>query len=427
MGKNINSILREVLKTVKPSDEEIKEIDKELKVFLENIKKKTKELKIDAEIFVGGSYAKGTLIRKDHYDIDVFLRFSEKYEQKELPELATKILGKVKNMEILHGSRDYFRVKIKDNLFFEIVPVKKVKKPEEAENVTDLSASHVGYIKKNVNKKILDEIKIAKAFCHACHCYGAESYIQGFSGYALELLVYYYKGFMKFIKAMKKVSLKEKLVIDISKQYKNKQVVMMDLNSSKLNSPVILIDPTFKQRNALAALSYGTFGKFQREVKSFLKNPSIKAFEQKKTDLEKVKKESKTRGHDFILIEADTDKQVGDIAGSKLLKFYRHLEEEISRLYGIKNKGFNYNKKQTARFFFVAKSKGETILEGPEINDKPNLVKFRSKHKNVFTNKNKLYAREKISLSLKKFLEDWRNKNTQKIQEMYIAGLRVVE
>jgi len=54
-------------------------------------------------------------------------------------------------------------------------------------------------------KKILDEIRIAKAFCYANNCYGAESYISGFSGYALELLVYHYKSFLKFIKSMVKL------------------------------------------------------------------------------------------------------------------------------------------------------------------------------------------------------------------------------
>ena len=59
--------------------------------------------------------------------------------------------------------------------------------------------------KKVRSKKILDEIKIAKAFCHANNCYGAESYINGFSGYGLELLVYYYGGFLRFIKAVSKM------------------------------------------------------------------------------------------------------------------------------------------------------------------------------------------------------------------------------
>ena len=57
-------------------------------------------------------------------------------------------------------------------------------------------------MKKMKDKDVLLGIRIAKAFCHANNSYGAESYINGFSGYALELLVYYYGSFLKFIKGI---------------------------------------------------------------------------------------------------------------------------------------------------------------------------------------------------------------------------------
>ena len=92
----------------------------------------------------------------------------------------------------------------------------------------------------------------------------------------------------------------------------------MDLNEAKLESPIILIDPTFKSRNALAALSQETFEKFKQDAKKFLKSPSIKDFEIQELDLDKVKQNAKKNKHEFILIETKTRKQEGDIAGSKL-------------------------------------------------------------------------------------------------------------
>ncbi|MBI3622945.1 nucleotidyltransferase domain-containing protein [Candidatus Pacearchaeota archaeon] len=428
MKQNPSHILKQVLDQVNPNKQELKEIKIQLDNFLAKIKKIINKSKIEAEVFVGGSYAKGTMIKKDHYDIDIFLRFNEKYKDSELSGMASKILEKIAKAETLHGSRDYFRVKIDSSLFFEIVPVKKVKKPEEAANITDLSYSHVKYVHDNVKSQgMLDEIKIAKAFCHANNCYGAESYVQGFSGYALELLIYYYKGFINFLRAVSKEKGKDKIIIDIEKHYKSKTNVLMDINSSKLQSPIILIDPTYKQRNALAALSNETFAKFKKEAISFLRNSSIKAFEIKKTDLEKIKTSALKNEYKFVLLEADTNRQEGDIAGSKLLKFYRHLEEEFSRYFEIKNKGFNYNKKQTARFFFVAKSKGEIIIDGPDAKDKKNVFEFRRKHKSIFTNKGKIYAREKIKHNLKDFIESWKKKNAQKIKEMYIIGFSILK
>ena len=54
----------------------------------------------------------------------------------------------------IHGSRDYFQIKINDRIFFEVVPVKKVSNPKKAENITDLSYFHVKYIRQKVTDKI---------------------------------------------------------------------------------------------------------------------------------------------------------------------------------------------------------------------------------------------------------------------------------
>ena len=425
MTKKIDSILAEVLERVEPPHEELKIINESLEDFLEKIKKKIKVLKINAEVFVGGSFAKNTVIKKDYYDVDVFVRFDKKYKDDEISELTKNLLKNIKEVSVIHGSRDYFRVKVNSYFFIEVIPVIKVAKSSEARNITDLSYSHVKYINKKVkNKKVLDEIKIAKAFCHANNCYGAESYINGFSGYGLELLVYHYGSFLKFIRAVSKIADKE--VIDIEKYYRNKPTVLMDLNGSKLQSPIVFIDPTHKQRNVLAALSEETFEIFKKECKKFLKSPSIKAFEIKKTDLDKVKQDAKKKGQEFILLEAKTGKQEGDVAGSKLIKFYKHLNSEIEKFFEIKKKGFNYNKKKSARYFFVVKNKKEILMQGPNVNDKKNVLLFKKKHKNTFVKSNRVCAKKKINFNVKSFIEGWSKKNKRKVREMYIKELEKI-
>lgn len=422
----INSILKNVLSEIKPSEEEFKEMNGMINNFVSRIEDKIKKRGIDAEIFVGGSFAKKTVIKKDYYDADIFLRFDRKYGE-EISELAKKILAGIENVSLVHGSRDYFKIKVREDFIIELIPVIKVKNPEESTNITDLSYSHVKYINKKIKSdKIRDEIMIAKAFCHANHCYGAESYIKGFSGYALELLAFYYGGFLKFIKATSK-NKDEKIIIDIEKQFKNKKQVMIDLNNSKLQSPIILIDPTDKNRNALAALSEETFEKFKKIAGDFLKNPKQESFEERKTDLEKIKKDAEKKKCEFILLEAITNKQEGDIAGSKLLKFYEHLSEEIKKSFEIKNKGFNYNGKTAARYFFVVKSIGGFVVRGPEIKDKKNMEAFKKKHKDYFTKKGRIYSKKIIDFSAKSFIEKWIEKNSRKIKEMSLTELKIFE
>ena len=419
--ENINLILKGVLEKISPSKSELAAIKCIVDDFKKSVEKKIKEMKIDAEVFVGGSFAKKTIIRKDVYDIDFFIRFNGKH--KDISELTRKILANYKKKEV-KGSRNYFIID-KGDFFIEIVPVLKVGNPRKSENVTDLSYSHVNYIRKKIkNPKILEEIKLAKAFCHANGCYGAESYIKGFSGYAIELLVYHYGSFLGFIKAFGKIQ--GKSVIDIEKHYKNKNEVFMDMNASKLHSPVILVDPTFKGRNALAALSYETFEKFKKICKKFLKNPSEKFFEEKKLDLEKIKRKAKDKKLDFILLESETDRQEGDIAGTKLLKFYNHITSELDKYFDVKSRGFEYKNGKIARYYFAAKRKKEIILNGPMIKQEENVKDFKKKHKNIFYKSGKIYAREKVNFSLKEFLKNWEKKNRKQIREMSVTEMKII-
>lgn len=425
--KKSDAVLKEVLERIKPPKEDLQYINKNLKDFTEKLKNSLNKNKINAEVFVGGSYAKKTLIKKDSYDIDVFLRFDKSYENKEIPNITKKILSDISKFTVIHGSRDYFKITLKENFFIEVVPVKKFKNPKDSENITDLSYLHVKYANKKIKtEKILNEIKIAKAFCHANECYGAESYINGFSGYSLELLVYYYKGFLNFIKAMSKIG-KEKLIIDIEKKHKNKKNILLDINSSKLQSPVILIDPTYSQRNALAALSNETFAKFQRACKEFLKSGSIKSFEKKKIDIEELKKESIKKGNEILIIRTFTDKQEGDVAGSKLFKFYNHLLEEINKFFEIKKSNFEYEGKNSSKMIIVVKKKKEVIYSGPFKDDLNNVKKFKSEHKNVFEKAKRIYAKEEVKLSIKEFIEKWKNKNANRINQMYISEIKIIE
>ncbi len=428
MSKKIDSILKEILPKVSPSKEEYSNMKSLLNEFLKKINYEIKKQKISVQIFVGGSFAKNTLTKKDKYDADVFARFDKKYEEKELSNILKKIIKRIvkeKDYLVVHGSRDYFRIKMLENFYIELVPVKKVSNPKESENITDLSYLHVKYLEKKIkSQKILDEIKVAKAFANFAGCYGAESYISGFSGYSIELLVFYFGGFEKFLRGI--IKAKDKEVIDIEKFYARKQDALLDLNSSKLSSPVILIDPTYKQRNALAALSKETFDRFKKYSIEFLKNPSLNFFEEKVTDLEKIKESAKKNKEEFEIFEIETEKQEGDVAGSKLLKFYKNFTEELEKFYDLNKKGFNYNGKHKARFFVSGKKKEEIIFNGPKIKNKEAYEKFKKVHKKVFEKKGEVFASEKFDKSLKEFYSIWEKKNSRKVKEMYIKSFKLV-
>jgi tRNA nucleotidyltransferase (CCA-adding enzyme) len=415
---------KEILES-KPAKEDIQILNKIVKDFSENLQRAVKKMKINAEIFVGGSFAKGTMLKKESYEVDIFLRFDKKLDNiSQLTENVLKVF--VRNYKTIHGSRDYFSIQAGENIIIEVIPVFKTSaKDKDVENVTDLSYAHVAYIRRELKKKkLIDDIILAKSFCAANHFYGAESYIQGFSGYGLELLILHYKGFEKMLKALSKAN--EQIVIFDKKYFKNRQEVMIMMNSAKLQSPIVLVDPTFKDRNALAALSWETFRKFQVQASLFIKNPSEKFFEEEKKDVDNIKKYAEKKGYEFVLLKAETGKQEGDIAGTKLLKFYRHLGKEISDYFDIKDQGFQYNKKQAARYYFVAKSKKEKLYKGPLAKDIKSVNAFKAKHKIYKIKQGRLYASEKIDYSIKEFVERWKKQYSKQMKEMSISGLKVV-
>lgn len=425
--KKVNEVLKEVLNKINPTREELNSIDKYLKHFISEIEKKLKIQKVSTEVFVGGSFAKKTLIKKGQYDIDVFLRFDEKHKKQDISKITEKILNSMKIKIIkIHGSRNYFKINVNSTFFVEIIPVLKVKNPKQAENITDLSYFHVNYIKRKLKtQKIIEDVRLAKAFCHANRCYGAESYINGFSGYALELLIYYYKGFLNFIKAMEKIKGKE--IIDVEKLYKNKYEIVMNMNTAKMVSPIVLIDPTYKERNALAALSNETFRQFREACKRFLKVPSLSSFEVKKTNLGMIKKNASKAKAEFILLKTETEKQEGDVAGSKLIKFYKHLSEEIEKFYKVNNKGFDYHGEKKAELFFVVKKKSEIIQQGPHLRDKDNVTVFKKHHKATFVKGKRVYARDRFDKNIKEFIKEWKSKNSEKMKTMHITNLEVID
>lgn len=396
---------------IKPKEKELEKIKKETEKIVSILEKTFRKKRVKAEVFVGGSLAKNTIIKKDKYDIDIFVRFDK---GEKISDKLQEILKSCKiKAERIHGSRDYFR--IKREIISEIIPVIKITKPKEAQNITDLSYFHVSHVLKQIKKnpKLADEIVLAKAFCYFQNVYGAESYIRGFSGYALELLVCHYGSFLNFIRNV--VKNKKQMIIDSAKYYKDKEDVMLNLNEAKLSSPIVLVDPTYKERNAAAALSSETFIRFKESCKKFLKKPSAGFFKERKID----KKE-----FNFIL-QAETNKQEGDIAGSKLLKFYNFLKKEMERYFSVGKSEFEYRDGKKAVYYFKMERRKQIILEGPNITSLPHLIRFKNKHRNVFIKKGKAYAKEN-SMSAEKFISEFEKKNKRVMKDMGIVGLKKI-
>ena len=154
----------------------------------------------------------------------------------------------------LAGSRDYFKIALtKDSstINVEIVPIldiAKVKNIQKVHNITDFSPLHVAWLNKITQKyhKLKDEIRISKQFLKAIKCYGAESYINGFSGHVIDILTIYYGSFEKLVKSIAKWD--KQTIIDVQKHFRSKQKA---LQSMKIKTPLAYTLLLRKQRKWL--------------------------------------------------------------------------------------------------------------------------------------------------------------------------------
>ncbi len=372
-----------VLSTIKPASEEEKDVYLRIATFLQKLNK----MLVDASAILGGSGAKGTWLKGRH-EADIFVLFPyEKYKEKsdKLSDILEQWL-KGFRFERLHGSRDYFRVR-EGEFVFEIIPILKIKNARDARNITDVSPLHAGWVKKNSNERLRNDIRLAKAFCKAQGCYGAESYIRGFSGYVLEILVIHYGGFEKLLKAALKWE--EKQIVDAGSWYKKKENVWMAVNQAKLYSPLIVIDPVDADRNAAAALDKEKWMLFKEKAKAFLKKPEVKYFEKEEITFEKLKKKGPIV---WIEVESLTGKE--DKVGAQLLLAFEWMKKQLQE-FGVKDAGWEWDRKKSASFWFIVERKERdkvVTVKGPPLEMESHVAAFK-KGKKTFVKDGNVWAK----------------------------------
>jgi len=411
--------LEEVKKELRPDLSVLNLVE----LFVEDMNRRIKTKNINAVCVKGGSVAKGTFLKGD-FDIDLFVCFDRSYDNEKLSDLLEQIIKDLSPTRV-HGSRDYFQLK-KDGLNYELVPVLDITSPENSKNVTDMSPYHVNWVTKNLKKGQEDEIRLTKKFLKASKLYGAESYIQGFSGHVVDILVIYYGSFLSLLK--KSSNWKKPVLIDVENYYKNKQEVLFNLNRSKIQGPMIVIDPILKTRNAAAALSNEKFTRFKKISKEFLGSPSKDYFEEKvlgKTELKKKYKKN------ICLVNISVPDGKRDVVGSKILKAYDFLKKELSKIgFEILASGWEWNKKNKALYWFNLKNmilEEKRIVKGPPSDMKLACEEFRKKYdvtfekdgflfsevindprelgKNIETLSKNVYFSEKVDLNMIEIIE----------------------
>ena len=358
---------------------------------LDSINSYIKKNKIIATASLGGSYAKNTHLK--YFDCDIFVKFDMQYKEKNLSIILEKILKTFKPMKI-HGSRDYFKF-IKKGITFEIVPVLDVGGPSEAQNVTDVSPLHVDWVRTHI-KKLHDDVRLSNLFCKANGLYGAESYINGFSGYILEVLTIHYGGFKKLLKGV--TEWRPKQCIDVEGFYHSRHDISRRLNKAKLHSPLIIIDPVQPNRNIAASLSNERFSQFILAARLFLQKPSKLFFKKKEFKLSEVKKKAKLLDCSLVMLNITPLQSKRDVVGSKLLKAFLFIQTQLENCdFNVLDSGWSWSKK-TFFWFLVFPNKLSKYEKhpGPLVYSSNEFFKpFTKKYKDYIIENFRIYVLRK--------------------------------
>ncbi|MCF7861282.1 hypothetical protein K9M79_03465 [Candidatus Woesearchaeota archaeon] len=383
----MKELLNTVLTRLKPEKTDI--IDNFRKKVLDIIHSNRKYKNIG--VFIGGSVGKNTYIKND-FDCDVFIQFARTYMNDDLSDILEDIIKETKiPYKRIHGSRDYFSLKYK-GITFELVPVYKINTVEQAQNITDFSPMHVQWILNKIrNTNLQDQIRLAKQFFKSSGLYGAESYLNGFSGHVIDIMTIYYGGFIKLLEAASKWQKNE--IIDIENHHEGENIIKI-LNKSKIQSPLIIIDPIQKERNAAAALSRKKYDLFIQKAREFLRNPSSKFFNITRLSIAKLK----NKYHDnLIILEGDPLEGSKDVVGCKILKVYNYIRKQLkTNGFEIHVSNWHWNGKDKFLIWFQIDNlviDNQFVQTGPPLERKFDCDKFKGKHPQHFEERNRLYAR----------------------------------
>ena len=409
----LNSVLKKVLKDIKPSESEIASARLAINEVMGRLKRLAPR---NVEIILAGSVARGTHIRGNS-DIDIFLLFprsvKESVVEKKGLEIGKGIVDKKRNESYTdkYAEHPYTKVVLGDRgINVDIVPAYKIKNAEERGTAVDRTQLHNEFVNSNLNVRQRDEVRVLKAFLKAHGIYGAEARVEGFSGYLCELLIYHYGTFANLVTAM--ANLKLPLIINTgkSRDMNNENTAsMLKLFGKRL----IVVDPTDSNRNVAANVSDESLSRLVIASRNLIKSQSIDSFYRRGgTDVYSERKLAALRGAlgaDMYVLHFKVPEIANEIIWQQLKKARTRICELLSK------NGFepiislqNVDGKDAVMGFFINSMQiSSAKVTGPTVEMADAAERFMKAHKKsmlISVENGRLYSIEKSKYSSPKEL-----------------------
>jgi tRNA nucleotidyltransferase (CCA-adding enzyme) len=381
MENQTNQITAEVLKKITPTKADRDKIQALALKLEQKISEVCKQQGVSAVVRVEGSVAKDTWITENP-DIDIFMKLPTSIPRENLGEVGLKIAklasGDAKQIE-RYAEHPYLEI-IQDGMHVDIVPCYNVERGEW-KSATDRTPFHTDYIKKNLGKALLGEVRLLKKYMQGIGVYGAEVKIGGFSGYLCELLVMKYQSFVGVVEAFAKIT--GRTVIDIENYYAQNQRDLSLLFPEQL----VVVDPVDKARNVSSAVQTQKLYTFIGASRAFLKKPDIQFFyppKQEALALEDLKFKLESRGSTLLFLAINQLDAVPDVLWGQLYRTRRSLRNmlELEDFTVLKDSVWS-NEKNLSVFIFELETQILPNIKkhlGPPLERESECERFLSKY-----------------------------------------------
>ncbi len=314
-SSELEEVIKKAKELVTPSEAEREALKRALSSVLKKLRKAIDELNLDLEPVPVGSSVRDTWLPGDT-DLDVFILFPPgSVNKEEMGDIVKRIAKRIYGTSYLERYAEHPYVTVKEMVevdgrtieySVDLVPAYRIKDASQLISSVDRTPLHNDYLRKKLNEKLTVEVRLLKAFMKRIGVYGAEIRVEGFSGYASELLIVNYGGFLEVLRAAQ--DWKEPVYIDVE----DRSIKELALRLSP-DRPMVMIDPVDPRRNVTAALSRTQFYRFKAASKAFLKSPSLEFFKyqvtQKDVKPREVKELVKVRGTSLLIVIFSKDGQ----------------------------------------------------------------------------------------------------------------------
>ena len=250
-----------VLGEIVPTKEEIAFIDGVADRLLKTVRDYFSEKGLDVDVRLAGSYAKGTYLTDQ--DFDLFMLFPEDMSREDMVRIGLQAGKDIIGGELVYSEHPYTTGHF-EGIEVDMVPCYRLPSPEHIKTAVDRTPFHTEYINSHLDEEGKDQVRLLKRFMKGIGAYGAEQDSRGFSGYLCEILVLKYGTFRK--------------VLEAAVGWKDGEEIVIEEKGPHFKSALVIYDPVDRNRNASSSVHKDTLALLRKAASEYLSEPDERFF-----------------------------------------------------------------------------------------------------------------------------------------------------